>query len=358
MAKNIPLSVSSSLAAKDLSSVSITASTFANNGATGSAAPVLISVESVGTIDAEAFAALLPDAGGQGTEAQARLILNGIATVLAEMVEANGAITVSTPFGTVETYIEGSVSDPTAAIDAEANQPYLGVIVPEVYRKKFADMDAFVPTSAVPVSVKRVVDKESGEKGKILGYGEFYLEGKGMNFGETGTSLVLKKLDGTQVTAVSVDSASKSSIQLTCHLPATASVDEGEYELVLTSKNDGQLWPVSIKVSVPENIAPATPTLTGFNSDGQSGDQVKVNAKKLIITGTNLANIERSDVSIDCVDDPVTIPATATFTATATEIVIDNGNEAFTFGGTGGDDLEVTVAKYGTTVTKKATLID
>ena len=119
----------------------------------------------------------------------------------------------------------------------------------------------------------------------------------------------------------------------------------------------GNFAKASIKAKL-KYVAPALPTLTGFNSDGQSGDQVKLNAKKLVITGTNLANIERSDVSLDCVDDPVTIPATATFTATATEIVIDNGNEAFTFGGTGGDDLKVTVTKYGSTVTKKATLID
>ena len=84
MKKSIPLEVSSTLG-RIATDKPLEISPYANaTGVTTEKAPVLIAVRSAATVTAEEFATRMVKAGGQGTEAQARLALNAVAAVLGD----------------------------------------------------------------------------------------------------------------------------------------------------------------------------------------------------------------------------------------------------------------------------------
>ena len=265
MKKSIPLDVSSTLGAIS-TDTPIAATPYANaTGVTTEKAPVLIAVRSTATVTAEEFATRMVKAGGQGTEAQARLALNAVAAVLGELVAEYGAITVNTPFGTIQTFIAGTLENAQDTPDPETNRAFLGVVVPEVYRRQFAQMTAYVPTDACPAALKRVRDKATNAKG-ICGTSPFYLEGRGMTIGGEGEKLeLLDPLTRDKICDIAVDAESKSQVQVLCSLAGGAAVPVGDYLLRLTTLagSETTLWPVDLKVEVVEAIpAPPTPIYT------------------------------------------------------------------------------------------------
>ena len=273
MAKSkIPLSVSSTLNIPDPVSIPVLGATpYANEGRSGEAAPILLAIESADTVGADAFAARLPVRGGQGTSAQARLAVNAIAEVLLDLVGEYGGISVATPFGAVTTYISGSLENGTDAIDPETNKAYLGVEVPDEYRRLFASFEAFVPAGAAPVALKRVRDKATGVA-KILGTGrDFYLEGTGMTVGGEGEKCELHSLSGERVCAIETDAATQNRCNIVCRVPAGTALATGDYKLALaTSGGSDRLWPVQLKVRA-EIAEPAGPTITKFCTGGENG---------------------------------------------------------------------------------------
>jgi len=257
----IPLSVSSTL--KNISGMSPMAVTpYANlTGKTGEAAPVLIAVESAGTVDAAAFAAALPAKGGQGTASQARLVVNALAQVLSDLVAEYGAITVSTPFGRVDTFVAGSLEYATDPADPEVNVPFLGIVPGADVMKAFAQIEAYVPTAACPASLKRIRDVETGA-GVIRGTKAFYAQGYGMTYGSTGETVkLLNALTRAEVCTVAVDATTKSKAQLKCTLPGTTAIPAGVYILQVKTlagggAMGGTLWPLELKVNLAEAVVP------------------------------------------------------------------------------------------------------
>ena len=277
MKRNIPLEVSSTLG-RIATDKPLEISPYANEtGVTTEKAPVLIAVRSAATVTAEEFAMRMVKTGGQGTEAQARLALNAIAAVLRELVEEYGAITVNTPFGTVQTYVSGTLENAQDAPDPETNRAFLGVIVPEAYRRQFAQMAAYVPAGACPVALKRVRDKATNRQG-IAGTQPFYLEGRGMTIGGEGETLeLLDPVTREKICDISVDAESKSGVQFLCTLAPQTAVEAGDYLVRLTTLAGGEttLWPVEIKVALIAAVEPpVTPTVNDIASEGHTGEIV------------------------------------------------------------------------------------
>ena len=272
MKKTIPLEVSSTLG-RIATDKPLEISPYANaTGVTTEKAPVLIAVRSTATVTAEEFAARMVKTGGQGTEAQARLALNAVAAVLGDLVEEYGAITVNTPFGTVQTFIAGTLENAQDTPDPETNRAFLGVVVPEAYRRQFAQMSAYVPTDACPVALKRVRDKATNAK-CIRWTDPFYLEGRGMTFGGEGETLeLLDMATRDKVCDIAVDAESKSPVQFQCTLSPQTAIEAGEYLVRLTTLAGGEstLWPVELKVTVEAGEAPdpLAPKVTRVESVG------------------------------------------------------------------------------------------
>ena len=264
----LPLTVSSKLTnlTADGSAVQLTA--YANETPTAEKAPVLLAIRSAVHVDADQFANLLLQQGGQGTSAQARLALNAVASVLGALVDKYGAITVNTPFGTVQTFITGTVEDAQAQPDPETNYPFLAVVVPEVYRKLFAQYETYIPADACPAALKRVRDKATNAKG-IRGTSPFYLEGHGMTIGGEGETLeLLDAATREKVCDIAVDAESKSPVQFLCTLSPQTAIEAGTYLLCLTTLAGGEttLWPVDLKVELLEAVTPPEPIAE--SSDG------------------------------------------------------------------------------------------
>ena len=270
MKKSIPLDVSSTLGTIS-TDTPIAATPYANaTGVTTEKAPVLIAVRSTATVTAEEFATRMVKAGGQGTEAQARLALNAVAAVLGELVAEYGAITVNTPFGTVQTFIAGTLENAQDTPDPETNRAFLGVVVPEVYRRQFAQMTAYVPTDACPAALKRVRDKATNAKG-ICGTSPFYLEGRGMTIGGEGETLeLLDAATRDKVCDIAVDAESKSPVQFRCTLSPQTAIEAGGYLLRLTTLAGGEamLWPVELKVELVEAVPAPGPVSLAESEDG------------------------------------------------------------------------------------------
>ena len=267
MKKLIPLEVSSNLVTIATDSP-LEVSPFANaTGVTTEKAPVLIAVRSRRTVGAEEFAERMRAVGGQGTSAQARLALNAVAAVTGELVEEYGAISVQTPFGTIQTFIAGTLENATDAPDPEANVAFLGVVVPEVYRRKFAQMAAYVPSDACAALLKRVRDVATSA-GCICGAAPFYLEGRGMTIGGAGEKLeLLDAVTREKLCDISVDAATKSEVQFVCELPEGLNLASGSYLVCLTTLAGGEsrLWPVELRVGYVA-VTPAPTKLIAITS--------------------------------------------------------------------------------------------
>ena len=266
--KKLPLTVSSKLTNLEATGAAMQLTAYANATPTAEKAPVLVAVQSDSHVDADKFASLLVAEGGQGTQAQARLMVNSLASVFSALVDKYGAITVNTPFGTVQTFIAGTVENAQDQPDPETNYPFLAVVVPEVYRKLFAQYETYIPSEACPVTLRRVRDKATNRSG-ICGTQPFYLEGSGMTFGGAGEKLeLLDEQTGELVTTATVDTATASMVQLVCSLSSDAAVPVGRHKLRLTTLAGGDttLWPVDIAVEVIEPVVPPEPLVT--SADG------------------------------------------------------------------------------------------
>ena len=255
---NLPLTVSARSTELEPGAEPIRINPFANMGITSEAAPVLLALEAAKTVGVEEFATKMVRSGGQGTLAQARLALNATLTVLESLVDEYGAVTVQTPMGTVETFIAGTLENAQDQPDPGKNYAFLGIVVPECYRRLFAQIETYVPSEACPASLKRVRDKATNAKG-LRGTDPFYLEGWNMSIGGEGETLeLLDPVTRDKLCDVSVEAETKSPVQFVCTLAASTEIPTGSYLLRLTTLAGGDtvLWPVELKVELLEGVTP------------------------------------------------------------------------------------------------------
>ena len=260
MSIKIPLTVSSSLEAMQSSSGLLLAagSAYANETGTAEKAPILIAIKSNETVDASAFAKKMVEIGEQGSESQARFVINAMLEVLADLTEEYGAITVNIPGGQISTYIAGTLDYPNSAIDPEKNYPYLGMEVDGTLQKAIGNgVKVYTPSDGVPARMSYVADVETGEK-KIFGMKRFYLKGRGMTIGGSGESIELYDIEsGEKVCDVNYEEATAGLTNITCSL-ANHVPEAGKYRLVFnTSGGTDNIWPITLDViveTVPETM--------------------------------------------------------------------------------------------------------
>jgi len=352
----IPLSVSSTLT-NIAANGFLTVNAYANNtGKTGTAAPVLIAVESDGTVGVEAFAEALPNKGGQGTAAQARLVINAMAEVLTDLVTEFGAVTVNTPLGRVDTFVAGSLEYATDPVDPTVNVPFLGIVPGADVMKAFAKIETYVPTAACPASLKRIRDVATGDN-TIHGVQPFYAQGYGMTYGGTGETVkLLNALTRAEVCTLSVDSATKSQAQLKCTVPSTANVPVGAYILQVMTLAGGTetLWPLEIKVNVSQAVVPA-PTITKIETDDLGGLNKGAGFN---IKGTNLGYDASRGDEVKATWTEGSTPKSQTFVpSTITATKLDFPTTSAWDDANAGTIVTFTVKIDGTTLTKTSEVL-
>ena len=316
MSKKIPISVTSTVT-KPSGNVPLVVDPYANNtGKTGDVAPILISVKSERQIDAATFAAAMVKNGGQGTEAQARLFFNSMFAVLGDLVDENGAVTVETPFGTVETFIAGSLANAQEQVDPDANYAFLGVRVNKSITNAISALEATIVSGSCPATVRRVMDKATGELNKIHGTDEFYIDGDEITLGGEGEKVELydetAKVKVADVTVIDHTSLA----HIIAKLAPTTTIPKGKYFVRVTTTGGGeQLWPVGCKATLVEDAEPSSdgPTVSGITPDkldfGQTGDK---------ITGTGLDLAEGDTLKLQLIEGgsvSETVDLTAKITA-------------------------------------------
>ena len=238
---------------------------YANASPTAEKAPVLLTIESRGSVNAEAFAARLLGPCPDGTLAQARLALNALGEVLCDVVENDDPCDVDLGFVSLVLEISGSVPEADAQT-TDDNKAYWTGLVPERYRRQFANFDAKIDAGSAPAKLTRVRDKATNRP-LVDGANPFYLEGRGMTFGGEGEKLeLLHGKTGEKICDVAVsDHASR--IAWTCALPSAAPAAK-KHVLRLTTLGGGEstLWPLDLGVEV--RGAPPAPEPYAESSDG------------------------------------------------------------------------------------------
>ena len=89
----------------------ILGASFANEGATADAAHYLFSFETERSVTAAELAVKTQKEVNRGTVTEAELFWNTLCAVLVDLCGEYGAITMQTPFGTIETRCAGSVDN-------------------------------------------------------------------------------------------------------------------------------------------------------------------------------------------------------------------------------------------------------
>ena len=247
--------------------LAIAAGNYENATSTSDKAKYLYTAKSNGSVSAAEFAQLyLKEKGGEGSIARAEYELSEFAAQILDLVRETGGVTISLPFGTIETYCEGSTDSMYA--DPMPESCYLGLTISPDLAKEFAKIEATIPTGEQPCALKRArscdkvedANDASSDAGYINGTVPFYLFGRGMTYGRTGETIELWAADlSAKVSDVTVLENTCSSL-LKCQL-ATAPA-AGKYKLVMeTFAGDAALTvPYTLMLELPVKAAEPGPT--------------------------------------------------------------------------------------------------
>ena len=214
----------------------IMGASFANAGATADAAHYLFSFETERGVNAAELAVKTQKEVNRGTVTEAELFWNTLCAVVVDLCDEYGAVTVQTPFGTIETRCAGSV-DNAFAQPAEGSV-YLDFVFSDAQRREFAKIEARVPAAGKSLRLVRVTTHcEGGRKSreKVLLVGQpFHLEGYNMTYGGEGERLELWDAAlAAKVCDVAVSTHAARDLWF-CVMPDIA-VAPGRYKLVLNS---------------------------------------------------------------------------------------------------------------------------
>jgi len=260
MAK-IAIQTSSGLKATE--GLSLGVSSVQNNGATAATAPVLLTLQSDGTLNAEGLAKAICAIATSFTEVEGRYIVNAVEQALVEIVtNCQYPTNVQLGFATFLWEVAGSLEAADAPANPLTNVPFMTGLVPERYRKVFASYDTYVPTTDLPCILKRIRDKATNTA-TIHGTNTFYLEGRGLTYGGTGEKVELWNSRGGKVCDVTV-SKHDSMILFECAIPANPSeeIEVGQYYWIKITtlagggSAGGTLYTSDLKVEFAEGVTP------------------------------------------------------------------------------------------------------
>lgn len=257
-------------------------------------APVLLRIESTGTVDGKAFAVKMSETSEIGVE-ECALYLNALGETLTEI--GARAENVDLGFARAELSISGSLEHGDEPADAEKHQAQYAVIPNEAMKATFAAIECRIPADACPASVKRIRDVATGDN-FIHGFDPFYLEGNEMTFGGPGEKLELLAADGKTFVQTLEVLEHDSKIKIKAKL--TAPVEAGRYFVALTTLAGGTttLWPIGCMTTVvyigpqPIIIKKVTSTATGKT------DEWKHFGDDLIIKGIGFDETTKATVKM------------------------------------------------------------
>lgn len=209
-------------------------------------APVLLSVESAGSVEAQEFAERFAAKCSHIDTIEAVRRINAFGETLSGCAEEGKNVQLG--FMNLEINISGTVPDTNAPLN-EANEAFYSAVVSDAIRKTFSSLDTHIPTSVCPADVKRVRDVDSGAN-VILGTKPFYIQGVKLTYGKPGEKVELfDKTGATKLADVKVLDAT-SEISLKAQLPEA--LESGRYYLLVTTLAGGKttLYPVGLNVTV------------------------------------------------------------------------------------------------------------
>ena len=250
----------------------ILGASFANEGATADAAHYLFSFETERSVTAAELAVKTRKEVNRGTVTEAELFWNTLCAVLVDLCGEYGAITMQTPFGTIETRCAGSV-DNAFTLPAEGSV-YLDFVFSDAQRREFAKIEARVPASDKSFRLERVTTHYEGggkSREKVLAVGQpFHLEGVNITYGGDGERLELWDLAlAAKVCDVTVNTHASKNLWF-CAMPDVA-ITPGRYKLVLNTFAGGD----SLEQDTLEVDVEGEPTPPGPIAETEDG-QVKI----------------------------------------------------------------------------------
>lgn len=230
-------------------------------------APVLLRIESTGTVDGKAFAVKMSETSEIGVE-ECALYLNALGEMLTDI--GARAENVDLGFARAELSISGSLEHGDEPADAEKHQAQYAVIPNEAMKATFAAIECRIPADACPASVKRIRDVATGDN-FIHGLDPFYLEGNEMTFGGRGEKLELLAADGKTFVQTLEVLEHDSKIKIKAKL--TKWVEPGRYFVALTTLAGGKttLWPIGCMTTV-EFVGPEPLKIRRVTSTELGGD--------------------------------------------------------------------------------------
>ena len=191
------------------------------------------------------------------------------------------------------------------------------------------------------------MDVESQVFGLIDGVKEFLVLGNSVTLDNEGEYVkILNKKTLAVVCTASVLSVSKGQ-RARCKLPG-GGIPAGNYicevaTRTLLEEATPRIFRKAVEVKA---AAIPNPSITKVYSAGKEST-VAANPQVLYIVGSDLGSLTKDNVSFKCMNDAVTIPASASWTFTDGLITIDNGESAISTGGAMGDSFVTTITVSG-----------
>ena len=255
----------------------------------------------------------------------------------------------------IKAYIDGSSPCEDSSFSEGSGSMIVFSYVDDELRGIFADTIPYrlnLDDISTKTKVSNIMDVASEAFGTIDGTNEFVILGNNLTLDAEGEYSRLADEKTLELVAnVKIIRVSKGQRAYCELIPGSETVKAGKYVLEIASKGlIGSTTPEIFRKSVTliSDLEPlVTPTVTKLYSDDRTDDKVAVRPQKLVVVGTGLDGLTKNAVEFKCMDDVMTIPASATWTFESNRIVVEYSDGTMDTQGTSGDDFSVTITKSG-----------
>ena len=319
-----------------------------NTGATKAKAPYLGKYASNGTDRNKVMFPAAAKASGQ-EKIQTQAILEGVFAAITKKNLTDGPTRMHLPGG-ISTLvgIGGSFPNADSTFDPSRNTIEQIFMLDSSFRNTLADETPTIVNDAsiTDVQFDRVFDTEVKKPQSVI-YGQRAARAQGKNIVTTDEDARVYMLNAKGATFPCTVLEVVSSQEFT--FKTDALLEGGDYWVVIETRGgnpDGNIQKVRKPVKYLK-IAPAAPRATKMYTPSHEDEgKVAVHASMLYVIGSGLSGLTKDDVTFTLNGEALTIPSSATWTVTDTQIEINNGIEDM-INGAVDDTIEVTITKSG-----------